>query len=215
MLDLISATERFYQSTMPVTECGCLLWTGGMNPRSGYGQFSGITQHPIYRQNAAHRWIWIATHGPLPTTTLVCHRCDVRLCVNLDHLFTGSTWDNAQDAKRKGRHTHGETTFAKLSESDVRRILMCGLPVYVLAAEYNVSSWTILDIRARRTWTHIDLPRDERRRRPGDRNARRLTPEIVLAIRNCDTPTAQLARQYKVSDSTIADVRHRRTWKHI
>lgn len=34
---------------------------------------------------------------------VICHSCDVRTCVNPDHLFCGTTKENAQDMVRKGR----------------------------------------------------------------------------------------------------------------
>ena len=51
----------------------------------------------------AHRQAWIDAHGPIPRTTLVCHRCDNPRCSRLSHLFIGSHKDNSADMARKGR----------------------------------------------------------------------------------------------------------------
>lgn len=51
----------------------------------------------------AHRQAWIDAHGPIPRTTLVCHRCDNPPCSRLSHLFTGTHKRNSQDMAAKGR----------------------------------------------------------------------------------------------------------------
>jgi len=66
--------------------------------REGYGQISSAGVQ-VY----AHRLSYAAYRGPIPVGLFVCHKCDVRTCVNPDHLFLGSAEDNAQDRERKGR----------------------------------------------------------------------------------------------------------------
>lgn len=88
--------ERFRLKTRRV-ENGCLEWTGTIG-RAGYGQTSvrGIKKN-------THRLAWELFIGPIPNGLFVCHRCDNRKCVDINHLFLGTQRDNIQDAMRKGR----------------------------------------------------------------------------------------------------------------
>lgn len=50
-----------------------------------------------------HRWEWMQAYGPIPEGALILHTCDVRNCINVEHLFLGTQRDNMQDMAAKGR----------------------------------------------------------------------------------------------------------------
>jgi hypothetical protein len=84
-------------SKMRVNECGCWMWEGSVSPQ-GYGQINVNG-----RTWGAHRMSYIAFHEDDPGDLLICHSCDVPLCVNPDHLWAGTATANMQDCISKGR----------------------------------------------------------------------------------------------------------------
>jgi hypothetical protein len=62
------------------------------------------------KQIGGHRYAWQEVHGPIPEGMYVCHRCDNRPCVNVDHLFLGNASDNNRDMALKGRNWQQQKT---------------------------------------------------------------------------------------------------------
>lgn len=88
---------------------------------------------------------------------IIRHTCDNRLCVNPDHLITGTFKDNAMDAVERGRTLKGEkANMAKLTDDDVREILKSNEKYKVLAKRYNVHKGHIGHIRQGLLWKHIE-----------------------------------------------------------
>ena len=147
----------FDSSYIPEPNSGCWLWTKGLF-QSGYGSLylNGISV-------LAHRFAWRLFNGPIPIGMHVLHRCDVRSCVNSDHLFVGTIADNNADMVAKGRDRkrglRGEDSYkAKFTNADVERIRKrhaLGEKQIVLAMEYGVTKTTICDIIHRRSWKHL------------------------------------------------------------
>lgn len=98
-------------------DTGCWLWTGVIHPRHGYGQ---IRVDGVIRR--VHRVAFAVFTGTEPGEKLVCHRCDIRNCINPEHLFLGSVRDNSRDMMAKGR---GKGQFKrKYTETDIERFRM-------------------------------------------------------------------------------------------
>ena len=93
--------DRFMSKVEMVTESGCWIWMGATNGNSR--KFSYGQMHDGERTRLAHRLAVELFDRPVPGDMMVCHRCDVTLCVNPAHLFVGSRSDNMLDASKKWR----------------------------------------------------------------------------------------------------------------
>jgi HNH endonuclease len=131
----------------------CWAWTA-CKVRRGYGQV-GVGKGKRMR---AHRLSYALAFGD-PGTAFVCHRCDNPACVNPAHLFLGTLEVNVADMVRKGRQATGEriaqSKLCAAKVSEIRRRHATGCRLRHLAREYGVSSTTIADAVARKTWRHV------------------------------------------------------------
>lgn len=136
----------------------CWIWTG-VRFRTGYGQFSRSDLGPRPKSVLAHRVAWELANGPIPNGLFVLHRCDVKECVNPDHLFLGTPADNMKDAADKGRLPIGCTQhFAKLDPDKIRAIRILkqdGYRTADLATYFGVHKSNIVQIMRGVSWRHI------------------------------------------------------------
>lgn len=211
----LSYDERF-ASKINKTD-SCWLWKGGKD-KDGYGMFNGRVDGVL--QARAHRYSYARYRGPIPALLNVCHTCDVRACVNPDHLFLGTMADNMDDKMAKGRHVTpvGEKHYrALLTEEHVKAILDDPRTHSRIADDYRVSRTTISSIKARQSWPHLGDEKGVKAPRIGPRMgvSDRITPEIVREIRASEERGVDLAKRFKISVQYVSGIRHRRTWKHI
>ena len=95
--------ERFMGMVAPEPNSGCWLWTGPDNG-TGYGVMTvGSRSDGTNGSKTAHRISYELFCGEIPSDLIVMHKCDVRCCVNPDHLTLGTKHDNTSDMLRKGR----------------------------------------------------------------------------------------------------------------
>lgn len=84
---------------------GCWIWKG-YQYNNGYGMTSYDGKNVT-----VHRQMYGIVHGvKIDRWIYVCHRCDVKLCCNPDHLWLGTPKQNSQDSAIKGRHQEGRKT---------------------------------------------------------------------------------------------------------
>lgn len=137
----MSAIDRLMERVVRVPFAGCWLWTGALKD-NGYGDcwLDG-------RVIGAHRAFFTLLVGEIPAGMQICHRCDVRCCVNPDHLFLGSRLDNMRDAAAKGRLGHHCAALTFEQAEMVRASAKRGID---LARQLGVSENVICNARASR-----------------------------------------------------------------
>lgn len=82
---------------------GCWIWIGALD-KSGYGQLTFNGKHM-----RAHRASYESYNNQTKRPLLVCHTCDVRECVNPEHLYSGNYKDNRRDMLERSdwKHPYG------------------------------------------------------------------------------------------------------------
>lgn len=110
-------TDRFWAKVDKTPGLGvgdCWEWTGSIRSRTAKQQrgdfiIAGKRRH-------AHQVAYELTKGERGDL-FVCHRCNNSLCVNPDHLYLGTHFDNMQDRKAAGRYKWSDESKAKLAET--------------------------------------------------------------------------------------------------
>ena len=195
-----TANERFWDKVEKSTNSdGCWIWQSAKT-RRGYGRFWYKRRYIV----ATHAALLFGKNVIVPNNMMVCHHCDNPECVNPDHLFIGTHYDNMQDCKRKGRTALGDKNVArKHPESRVR----------------GDDHWT---------------RKFPERRLTGDRNPSRIDPSIMPrgsnhyksqftekqvmwiyeTLDSGNKTQSELAKLFNVSLCTINSIYKGRNWKH-
>lgn len=149
-----NSKDRFERHVMADPNSGCWLWTGALT-HNGYGHMQ-----PVSGEWRAHRVSWVLHRGPIPSNLQVLHKCDVRSCVNPDHLFLGTNQENRTDMWKKDRGAKGESAgTSRLTNQEVRQLrdlFSSGQQTQAeLCRKFNVVGATVCNIIHRKTWKHI------------------------------------------------------------
>lgn len=92
-----------------ISEKGCWIWGGSQ--RNGYASMTFNN-----KTFSVHRVSYTIHNGEIPQGLVICHKCDIKLCVNPAHLFSGTQAINLLDARIKGiRPTAIHGTASKYS----------------------------------------------------------------------------------------------------
>lgn len=183
--------ERFWEKVNkngPVQQhmaTRCHLWTAAKHVQ-GYGLF----QYTTRTTRRAHRVAWEFKNGPIPPGKDVLHHCDVEACVRNDHLYLGTSVENARDRVVRGRAAkgkrHGSVTCPGSLPSGEKHYAK-QRPELVLRGEQHgralLTEEQVRAIRAEHTGAYGELPK--------------------------------LAKKYGVGKAVIERIVRFETWKHV
>ena len=132
MAGAIPPYQRFLKSYCVCPDTGCWLWEGAKY-QNGYGWLKVFG-----KVVSAHRFSYELHKGSIPEGMHILHSCDVRHCVNPDHLRVGTHQENMREAAERGRMPTGDQ-HPMAGKPNPRRGINCSQskPVLVLGKAYG------------------------------------------------------------------------------
>jgi len=135
----------------------CWVWTAG-KVSQGYGAIA-VTRR---KQAPAHRAAWLLTNGAIPEGLWVLHKCDNPACVRPEHLFLGTSTDNARDRSAKGRNgwplaceKHHKAKYSVEQILEIRRLSADGISQAEIARSLKVHAQTVWCVIHNRRWATL------------------------------------------------------------
>lgn len=111
---------------------------------------------------SAHRLSHIAFIGQIKDGHLVCHRCDVRGCINPDHLWQDTHQGNVEDAIAKGRfrfitpRSENSAKLTKVKVSEIKALINAGRSGREIATLYDTSPANVSKIKNEENWPLVE-----------------------------------------------------------
>ena len=140
--------------TWEVKENGCWECTSHAKNRKGY---------PHHKRGgkavSVCRTVYEENHGRIPVGMHVLHHCDNPSCINPEHLFVGTNYDNILDKMAKGRqgrmpgekHPHSKLT----REQAMDIILNKNVSLRKMSKKYGVAYQHVSLVRNGKAWKHL------------------------------------------------------------
>lgn len=130
---------------------GCHHWLGCLGvscKKGGKKDRAKINVNGV--QKYAARISYELYRGPIPKGKLVLHTCDNPACVNPDHLYLGTNFDNMRDRAVRDR-------FGKVKSDDVSLIIRmynAGIYQWEIAKYFGISQGNVSMIVNRKSKIH-------------------------------------------------------------
>lgn len=148
-----SLKERLYGKIERVPESGCWVFMGKLDA-NGYGMLSS-TRADGKKYWKAHRLSYEEHAGAIPEGKEVAHRCNIRCCINPQHLYAATHRQNIDDRMRTGKQYRGEeASWSKVTEQQVREFLAGNERPDDWAKRVGISRAQAYRIRSGEAWKH-------------------------------------------------------------
>lgn len=145
----MNAEQRlFKENTMPEPNSGCWIW---MKSQSGNGYGSAYKDG---RNRNASRVSWEVFNGTVPPNLFVCHKCDTKLCVNPDHLFLGTNYENITDMVKKNKCYNRRVSDTSIRE--IRSLGNIGESTRTISGKFGISEGHVRKIITLRAAKHVN-----------------------------------------------------------
>lgn len=146
--------ERFWANVDRRGPADCWHWI----PSKESGDYGRIRVKRSMMK--AHRASWEMENEEHLGERFACHHCDVRSCVNPDHIYAGDAASNNNDTVNRGRRKFADfagakNPRAKISDEDVTRIrerIDAGETNKSIAEDYPISHSMVSKIRTGSGW---------------------------------------------------------------
>jgi hypothetical protein len=155
-----------FRNNFTITKCGCWNWNGSEESNT-YGRCR-------YKGNfcLSHRVSYLLYVGPITKGLKVLHKCNNKKCVNPEHLYLGTAYDNVQDSIDAGTHfslNHSDLSdfksgenhpLAKLNNEDViciKKMLRDNIDKKLICRIYKIGKSTLQNIFSGKTWSTMIL----------------------------------------------------------
>lgn len=206
----------------------CMIWDGCLNEK-GYGIINAGREIGTL---LTHRASWLIKHGSLPEK-LILHACDVRNCVNINHLKEGTSQDNTDDMMRKNRYKMptpcrgSKNANAVLTEDlviKIKSLLIEGKSVAEISRALQQPFSRIYDIRRGRNWNHI-MPQEfkvsQYKFKPaiGEKaSGAKLNSDQVIEIKKLlltGMLQKKIAEKFNIAKNHISNIKNGKYWSHL
>lgn len=175
----------------------CWIWQRALH-RLGYGQMNRKGHHRF-----AHVAFYVERFGPVPNGLVLDHLCEIKACVNPEHLEAITQTENIRRCK------HTILTMEKAKEI---RALRGMIPSVEIAKRYGVTKHAVFRVHRNLTWHDPDYVPDLTRLIGRASHLTRADIAEIRRLRGVVTGR-ELGRRFKVDPSTISEIQLGKRWK--